>query len=595
MVIYSQNAVNNNQEVQLANRNDTSQRIQSALWELGNHGRSRDIAELEDGNTVNFAAYIALVMSEADLDEDSGADLSHSIRLRMRNAEAAEYLIDNLDRGLLKLALLLRERFNKEELRDLVMGHDDGRFLGRAAGQYSTPDSICNLAYAVLGIEDGDRVADFGCGRGDFLTGATSKASSLHLYGIDINREVAVLASVRLDLLASEWDIEIGDMLEMEAKGPFDKIFSNFPFGMRPAFMRGKGEYYESLRFGKDGIGRPASADWLFNKLAFDSLADGGKAVTIMANGAAFNGGDMQARKYFVNNGMIKAVVALPANLFPSTGIATVLVVLGKNDGHIRMVDATDLSVSGRRWDTIGDDEIEAILARLESDCDYSRLVDAEELAAAEYNLYPTRYLGRSIELENASSIGELALSIERGASITARDLDTLTVDEDTGLSFLRLSDISDGCIGDDLPHLRELDSKTKKQWLRTGDLIVSKNGAPFKIAVAEVPEGKTILANGNLYIIRLDTERIDPYFVAAFLASDDGKELMERMVVGTTIPNLPLRNLKDIQLPVPDKNVQDAVARRYRARLDEIEVLKIKLEKARIGAASAYDEAVGR
>ena len=157
------------------------------------------------------------------------------------------------------------------------------------------------------------------------------------------------------------------------------------------------------------------------------------------------------------------------------------------------------------------------------------------------------------------------------------------------------MSDISDGCIGDDLPHLRELDSKTKKQWLRTGDLIVSKNGAPFKIAVAEVPEGKTILANGNLYIIRLDTERIDPYFVAAFLASDDGKELMERMVVGTTIPNLPLRNLKDIQLPVPDKNVQDAVARRYRARLDEIEVLKIKLEKARIGAASAYDEAVGR
>lgn len=579
----------------MASRNDTYHRMQSVLWELSNRARNRDIAELEEGNAINFAAYIALIMSEADLDDDTGAELSHAIRLRMRNAEVAEYLIDNLDRGWLKLALLLREHFNKDELCDLIMRYDGGRFLGKAAGQYGTPDSICNLAYAVLDIEDGDRVADFGCGRGDFLTGATSKASGLHLYGIDNNREVAVLASVRLDLLADNWDIEIGDMLEMEAAGPFDKVFSNFPFGMRPAFMRGKGEYYESLRSGKDGIGRPASADWLFNKLAFDSLSEDGKAVTVMANGAAFNGGDMQARKYFVNNGMIQAVVALPANLFPGTGIATVLVVLGKNDGPIRMVDAADLSVSGRRWDTIGDDEIVAILSRLETDGDYSRLVNAEELAAAEYNLSPTRYLGRSIELENASCIGDLALSIERGASITARDLDMLTVDEDTGLSFLRLSDITDGCIGDDLPHLRELDSKTEKQWLRTGDLIVSKNGAPFKIAVAEVPEGKTILANGNLYIIRLDTERIDPYFVAAFLASDDGKELMERMVVGTTIPNLPLRNLKDIQLPVPNKDVQNAVARQYRARLDEIEVLKIKLDKARVGAASAYDEVVGR
>ncbi len=550
---------------------------------------------LGEANAINFAAYIAYVMNAYELGNEDMQELEDVLRHETPSLEMSDYLLENLWRGWMRLAILLRNRFDQDGLRELALGYEDSRSLGRSAGQHGTPESICNLAYAVLDIEDGDRIADLGCGRGDFLTGVVDRARDLRLYGIDNDREVAALASIRLDLVARDWEVETGDMLEMDATHAFDKVFSNFPFGMRPAFMRGQGDYYEMMRFGRLGIGRPASADWLFNKLAYDSLAEGGRAVTVMANGAAFNGGDMQARKYFVNNGMIKAVIALPANLFPSTGIATVLVVLGKNDGHIRMVDATDLSVSGRRWDTIGDDEIEAILARLESDCDYSRLVDAEELAAAEYNLCPTRYLGRSIELENASSIGELALSIERGASITARDLDMLTVDEDTGLSFLRLSDISDGCIGDDLPHLRELDSKTKKQWLRTGDLIVSKNGAPFKIAVAEVPEGKTILANGNLYIIRLDTERIDPYFVAAFLASDDGKELMERMVVGTTIPNLPLRNLKDIQLPVPDKNVQDAVARQYRARLDEIEVLKIKLEKARIGAASAYDEAVGR
>ena len=124
--------------------------------------------------------------------------------------------------------------------------------------------------------------------------------------------------------------------------------------------------------------------------------------------------------------------------------------------------------------------------------------------------------------------------------------------------------------------------------------MIISKNGAPFKVAVAEVPEGETILANGNLYIVRLDTARIDPYFAAAFLESEDGKEVMERFTAGTTIPNLPLRNLREMQLPVPEMSIQEAVSRQYRARLDEIEVLKIKLEKARIGIESAYDEVMG-
>ncbi len=594
MAIYSHTLVINNQEVLLAIRNEINQRVQSALWEMGNKQRGRDTVSVGRADDINISAYLAFVVNDAGIEKANPSSLSDVLDMRLRNRRISDYFTGNPERGWLSLAFLLRERLGQDELRDLVLNYDDER-AGRAVGEHSTPDSICRLAYRILDVKDGEKVADLGCGRGDFLTGMNCEAESLRLYGVEINHEVAAVAAIRLDMLGADASIEVGDMFEVEIPTVFDKIFSNYPFGMRPAFMCGKGEYYEGLRLGKDGIGRPASADWLFNKLAFDSLADGGKAVTIMTNGAAFNGSDMRARKHFVNNGMIQAVVALPANLFPGTGIATVLVVLGKNDGAIRMVDATDLSVSGRRWDTIGDDEVEEILFRLANDGDCSRLLTSEELSATNYNLSPARYLGRNIELVNASSLGSLALSIERGASITARDLDTLTVDEDTGLSFLRLSDISDGCIGNDLPHLRELDPKTEKQWIRTRDLIVSKNGAPFKIAVAEVPEGQTILANGNLYIIRLDTERIDPYFVAAFLASDDGKELMERMVVGTTIPNLPLRNLKDIQLPVPDKNVQDAVARQYRARLDEIEVLKIKLEKARISAASAYDEVVGR
>ena len=102
-------------------------------------------------------------------------------------------------------------------------------------------------------------------------------------------------------------------------------------------------------------------------------------------------------------------------------------------------------------------------------------------------------------------------------------------------------------------------------------------------------------MANGNLYIIRLKTDIVDPYFVAAFLSSEDGREVLERYVVGTTIPNLPLRNLKEIQIPVLPMERQKAIAARYQASLDEIEVLKIKLEKARIAASEAYVSEVAR
>ncbi|MEE8721912.1 MAG: N-6 DNA methylase [Eggerthellaceae bacterium] len=538
-----------------------------------------------------FCAYAALLAQDAA----EGMPIKAVLTEARMDSDVRDYLLSSWDEKLDEPTQVLARQVDSAVLCDFILHYDFSTGGGKFSGEHGTPSCISKLALAILDVDPSDRVADFGCGYGDFFVELAEQHPTACLYGIDLNPAAVCLSRIRMGLLGNGALIERGDMLTGEVEGRFDKIFSNYPLGMRVASMGRGGKYYDAYRTGKTGLGRPSSADWVFNKAICDSLVPGGTAVAIMTNGAAFNGSDKQARKYFLDNGMIKAVVALPANLFRYTAVPTTLIILGKNEGPVRLVDASDLSVPGRRWDTMGDDEIATVLKRLANDDDYSRLVNKEELAATEYNLFPSRYLGRSIELENPTPLGSLALSIERGSSLTAKDLDALTVDEDTGLSYLRLSDIADGRIGHDLPHLRELDPKTERQWLRTGDLIVSKNGAPFKIAVADVPESQTIMANGNLYIIRLDTDKVNPHFVAAFLASDDGKELMDRMVVGTTIPNLPLRNLKDIELPVPTMDKQTEVARRYQAHLDEIEVLKIKLDKARAGIASAYDDVVGR
>lgn len=551
----------------------------------------------ENGSYASLSAYVAYKMLEEGFEvTEPLKDFQAFVREHIGNDALKDYLLNSLGEFWSRISNIFRSNgYGAEALKDFVLEYDFTERAGRAGGDFSTPDSIRWLTLAILDPQDGDKVADLACGCGGFLSDVVEAQPGVSVYGIDIRPDIACLTMAKLDLLGANGTTEIGDALSTPHPKAFDKIFVNYPFGMRVASMRGEGEYYDAIRSGKTPLGRPASADWVFNKLAIDSLSDGGTAVCVMTNGAAFNGGDRQARKYFIENGLVKAVIALPRNLFHSTSIPSTLIVLGRNEGPVRMVDASDLSQAGRRWDSLDDEDIAEIVRLLHANDENSRVVERDKIVQADYALYPSRYVGRSIELENATKLGDLALSIERGATIRANELDELTIEGESRISYLRLSDIEDGSIGSDLPRLRQLDSSTERQWLKTGDLIISKNGAPFKVAVvADIAENQIILANGNLYIVRLDTDRVDPYFVAAYLANEDGKAALERMVVGTAIPNLPQRNLKEIEVPVPPMEKQREIAERYQASLDEIEVLKIRINKARVAAASAYDERMG-
>lgn len=576
--------------------------IQSRLWNVTNAFRGRTELFVRMGNReLNLLAYVAYralnfglladnATSEKVLDAIDSTPVSDEYRTILRNLVSE----DKVD----LIRALMRE-FSAEELRNIVLRPEadflTNRSFGRS-GDQELPASLRRLAADLLHLDDADYVADLHSRDGAFLMDVLEANPSVRVYGNSAMATSACLAEVRMSLINANHLIECRNDFLGENLRTFDRVFDAPPLGTRVAFLaKDATPYLKPLLDGTDPMGRPSSADWLYCRLAYDSLMEGGTAVVIVANGATFNGGDIQTRRYFVENGMVRAAIALPERLLPITTIPLTVLVLGKNDGPIRLVDATDLATPGRRTNTLPDDAISKIEARLSQDSDMSRLVSREELAARDYSLYAPRYFYEAPELVNATPLGSLAVSIERGASMRASDLDDLTTREDTGLYFLRLADISDGSISDDLPHLKSVEPSTEKQQLRSGDLILSKNGAPFKVAVADVPDGRTILANGNLYIIRLDTKRVDPYFVAAFLASEDGKRSLECMVVGTTIPSLPLRNLRNVQVPVPDMETQRHVAARYRANLDQISVLKIRLDSARAALSASYDEEMGR
>ena len=470
---------------------EKNREIANTIWECRDMFRAYfDVAE--PAPYANLIAYVAVVAKRSGIEKsDPLQQFKKVVTENVRNATLRDYLLSEMGEFWQRATNMLIQEFTEKDLALFALTYDFTARAGRAGGEHITPESIRNLALKILDISVDEVVADLGCGGGCFLESAVeAHRDAIKVYGIDCNVDLACLAIARMELLEADYLIEVGDVFEQTKRASFDKVFTNYPFGMRIAAMKGEGEYYEIMRTGVHGLGRPTSADWVFNKVAFDSLKDSGTAVAVMTNGAAFNGGDRQARKYFVDNGMIKAIIALPSNLFASTAIPTTLIVLGKNSGEIRMVDATDLVVPGRRRNTLGSDEIDEVLDRLTRDGESSTAVSKEDIANKDYNLYPSRYLGRDLNLENPTKLGDLAVSIERGARIPAQELDELTIDSDSRITYLRLSDISDGRISDDRPRLRQIDCDTERYWLKTGDLIVSKNGAPFKIAVAEIAGG---------------------------------------------------------------------------------------------------------
>lgn len=467
---------------------------------------------------------------------------------------------------------------------------------GVFGGESSTPGGIAQLALAVLDIKSGEKVMDFGCGTGNFLEAAAAKCPDAKPMGVELNQSTLAIAKLRSKVTGSQICYAHDDMFRYFDSSiehnPVDKAFSNYPWGMRTKMFSKNSDYIEKVMKGQERYRRPSSSDWVFNRLLVDSLKKGGTAAAIMSNGACFNGTDKPVREYFVKNGFIKAIVALPKGVFaPYTMIQTSFVVLttGASKG-VRFVDATDLGTNDRRSCSIDEAAINAIVERLGIDSEKSVFKTLDEIAARDFDLSAKRYLEKEIEIPNGVELGSVA-KIMRGASVRAAELDALVCDEDTGLSYLNLGNISDGSIDDDLPNLSTLDTKLEKYRIHNGDVLISKSGAPFKVAVAEVPEDRKIIANGNLYVLSVNRDKIDPHYLAAFFSSPSGKELLAREAVGTTIPSVPIKALSSIKVPLEDADRQKTIADAYLAKTDEIKLLKLRLSRARQELTDLFDE----
>ena len=451
-------------------------------------------------------------------------------------------------------------------------------------GSEFTPLSIIKLAQQILKIESDDRVADICSGFATFLTECALDQPDARYFGCEINTTNKLIADIRAHLVNDNIRIILQDafsLLDASNEFKFDKIFSNYPFKIPLRSIGVEKEHFQMLIDKYPGLGRATSSDWAFNALICELLSDDGKAVALMTNGSTWNSIDTPMRKQFIENGLIESVIALPERMFSSFSIPTTMIVFSKGNKNVRIVDASNLYQPGRRYNTFSDEDVESILAALDNDCDYSKVIEIDELRQNDYSLSLSRYSADGITFEYATPFEEVIKSITRGAPCNARQLDEMVSDTATNMQYLMLSNIQNGIIEDNLPYLSHIDAKYEKYCLKDNDLILSKNGYPYKLAIAKVSKDHKILANGNLYIIELDQDRIDPYYLKAFFESEQGIAILKSITVGATIPNIGVDSLKKLMIPVPPMEQQKRISEQYQMTLDEIAVYKLKLEKA--------------
>lgn len=453
----------------------------------------------------------------------------------------------------------------------------------------TTPESIVKLAIKLLEITKSDKVGDFGCGRGSFLMSASSQEPRVHYYGCEINTNAVEIAKMRA--LVSDADIEIqqGNIFHIRQKD-FTKIFSNYPFALPLRYLGGL-EYVKELQMRCPKVSTATSSDWVFNSFICDHLSAKGKGIGIMTNGSTFNTIDTPVRKYFIEQGLIEAVIALPNRLFFTTSIPTCLIVLSKGNKTIRMIDASQMYKQERRQNVLTDEHIRQIIESCSTNSAYSRQVSLKELQAQNYVLFPGKYLEQKAVVENAVTLGSLATSITRAAALRADELDALISDEPTSIQYLSSSDISHGVIAKDLPFLKELPGRCQSAQIKDNSLILTKN-APYKSAVVRVKEGQTIVASGNMYILTLDEAKANGYYVQAFLESILGQKVLAQASVGAVISLLSLKALKELPIPVCPLKEQEKIAHRYLCAQDEVAILKLQLAKAEKRVQNIWEEA---
>jgi type I restriction enzyme M protein len=315
------------------------------------------------------------------------------------------------------------------------------RAEGKRGGEFYTPAGVVRVLVEVLEPHSG-RIYDPACGSGGmfvqtekFLDAHNEDRTAISVYGQELNERTWRMAKMNLAIhglnanLASRW----GDTFARDQHPDMqaDYIMANPPFNIKD-WARS-----ESDPRWKYGVPPAGNANYAWIQHIISKLAPGGSAGVVMANGSmsSNSGGEGDIRAQIVEADLVSCMVALPTQLFRSTGIPVCTWFFAKDKtagprgsvdrtGQVLFIDARNLGYMVDRAErALSDEDIakiantfhawrgsaSAVSAGLEYDDEAGFCYSATlaEIKAADYALTPGRYVGAADVADDGEPIEE--------------------------------------------------------------------------------------------------------------------------------------------------------------------------------------------
>ena len=288
---------------------------------------------------------------------------------------------------------------------------------GKSKGQFYTPAEVSRIMAQVIGIDRNTQqdqtIYDPACGSGSLLLRATDAAPrGLTIYGQEKDNATYALAYMNMILHDNATaDIRHGntlaapDFTEEDRLRTFHFAVANPPFSDK-AWTNGlnpENDLYNRFEY---GVPPAKNGDYAFLLHFIASLKSSGKGAIILPHGVLFRGNrEADIRRELIRRGYIKGIIGLPANLFYGTGIPACILVIDKENAHVRkgifMIDASNGFLKDGNKNRLRAQDIHKIVSVFNDQTElprYSRMVPRSEIAdpANDYNLNIPRYIDTS-------------------------------------------------------------------------------------------------------------------------------------------------------------------------------------------------------
>ncbi|NMV41933.1 type I restriction-modification system subunit M [Ralstonia insidiosa] len=300
---------------------------------------------------------------------------------------------------------------------------------GKSKGQFYTPAEVSRIMAKVIGLgsaKSADQtIYDPTCGSGSLLIKAHDEAKGvakvdLTIYGQEMDNATSALAKMNMILhdcpTAEIWkDNSLSSPHFKQGNGSlktFDFVVANPPFSTK-AWANGFDPANDEYGRFEYGVPPEKNGDYAFLLHILTSLKSTGKGAVILPHGVLFRGGAEGAiRKRIIQQGHIKGIIGLPANLFYGTGIPACVIVLDKEHASARkgifMIDASKGFVKDGNKNRLRAQDIHKIVDAFNKQTEipkFSRLVPVSEIADDnDFNLNIPRYID-STEPEDLQDI----------------------------------------------------------------------------------------------------------------------------------------------------------------------------------------------